>query len=256
MLASSSSGVRPDRIDAQHVRHAAIAERRCVRCHTLDRAAEMPHRGERHRRRARRPSPGDVRNHRVAEVRQVERLEVAAIPPFREQPVVETLDRAIGHLAAEIEHRLAKFAQGLDHRFALVRRAVVNRRHCEHARAVGFRRKIIRIGDRREFDEAAKPFGSGRHEVAPSSDDRRCVGFRIQRRAEHQLRRDRMQSKLEGRNDAEIPAAAAHGPEQVGMARCRRHATAGRRRSQCPPRQRCRRRGRGSDATSRSRLTG
>src|SRR4051794_13242735 len=51
-------------------------------------------------------------------------LLVAISPPFWEQAVLTALNRAIGQFAAEIEHRLAKFAQGLDRRFALVRRAI------------------------------------------------------------------------------------------------------------------------------------
>src|SRR5438105_2860461 len=81
----------------------------------------------------------------------------------------------------------AKFSQGLDRRFTLVRRAVVDCRNREHACTTRFGRKVIRIGDRRELDDAAELFGSGRHEVAPRSDNRLCVRFRIERCAEHQL---------------------------------------------------------------------
>jgi hypothetical protein len=51
----------------------------------------------------------------------------------------------------------------------------------------------------------AKLFGSPRHVVAPRGDDPGRVGFRIERRAEHQYRRDRMQAEFERRDDAEIP---------------------------------------------------
>ena len=120
-----------------------------------------------------------------------------AIAPFREQAIVETLDCAIGHLSAEIQHRIAQLTQWLDRCFALVRWAVVDRRHGEHASAVDFRRKVIRIGNCRELDQTAKPFGSSCHEVAPRRDDRRCVGFRIERRAVHQFRCNRMQPEFE-----------------------------------------------------------
>ena len=120
-----------------------------------------------------------------------------AIAPFREQAIVETLDCAIGHLSAEIQHRIAQLTQWLDRCFALVRWAIVDRRHGEHASAVDFRRKVIRIGNCRELDQTAKPFGSSCHEVAPRRDDRRCVGFRIERRAVHQFRCNRMQPEFE-----------------------------------------------------------
>ena len=62
----------------------------------------------------------------VVETREIRRFPVAAVAALRKETVVERLDGAIRHAAAEIDERLAEAAQGIHNAFALVRWPIID----------------------------------------------------------------------------------------------------------------------------------
>ena len=159
----------------------------------------------------------DVLDRVAVERAQVERLPVAAVAALREDRVVEALDRAVRHDAAEVQERRAERAQRRHHRLALLGRTVVDGREREHplpARRLGVGR-VVRNG--RELGEAAQPLRRLGHEVAPEREQLARPGLRVGGAAEHQRGRDRVQAEGEARDHAEVAATAAHRPEQVGV---------------------------------------
>ena len=165
MLAASSSGFDQIEVDAHHVRHAAIAERSGVGCDALDRPGELPHGREGHFRRTLVERRNDVLDDPVVEPGEIEGFPVAAIAALGKEAVIKGLDGAVGHLAAEVDERLAELAQGPDDRLALVGRSVIDRDQRHDANAAGLRRIGRVVGNGRELDEAAELLRRRRHEV-------------------------------------------------------------------------------------------
>ena len=114
--------ILPDRIDAQHPAHVAIAEGGGVTGHAADRAAHVPDRAQRPVGRAVGRARRDLVYHRVVQAVEIDRLEVGAMFSLGEQPVEQLLHLAVGHLAREVEQRGGQDPQRLNRRLALVRR--------------------------------------------------------------------------------------------------------------------------------------
>ena len=81
-------------------------------------------------------------------------------------------------------------------------------------------RRVLLHG--RELSKPAQRLRRFRHEVAPQWQDLICPLLGIGRGAEHELRLNRVQRKLERHDNSEIAATAAQRPQEIGILRLAR----------------------------------
>ncbi len=112
---------------------------------------------------------------------------------------------------------LAQSEQGLQQGLALVGIAGERGGHGVDALAPGGFRVPGIVRDGRELDERPDAVVLVGKEFAPEPDRRAARFDRVDRTGEVDRRADRMKRELEGRDDAEVAAAALERPEQVGV---------------------------------------
>lgn len=142
---------------------------------------------------------------------------VAAQLAVGEEGIERSLGRDEGHGAAQIQHRGAELAQRLRDPLARPRIAWVERGDDDDRLAAQRLRERRDVRQAPQHNIGAEILGGGGHEVAPAAEDVPRLGQRVDRRAEEDLRPDRVKAELERGHHPEVAAAAAHGPEEVGV---------------------------------------
>jgi hypothetical protein len=124
---------------------------------------------------------------------------------------------AVIHAAGEIGCQWRELAQRLHHTLAFLGVAGVNRGHRVDLLAPVLWREILAFGNGREFEQRADAVALVGEKVAPESNRFGAAVERVDRRAKHDLGTQRIQLELELGDHAEVAAAAAYRPEQIGI---------------------------------------
>ncbi len=139
-------------------------------------------------------------------------------------PVVPEARRVVDHaLEVRVRHRaevvdLGSGGAELAQRLApLVQRPGVHAGDRHHQLAVQVLGDLL-LGRRAQVQEGeAQPFGGVAHDVAVERHQLAAAGGRVERQPGEHLALDRVQAELERGDHAEVAAAAAQRPEQLGM---------------------------------------
>ena len=136
---------------------------------------------------------------------------------MRHQRVEHRLQRQVRLGLEPIDDRVAELFQRPDDLGPVLGRPGVARAHHDYRLAVHVLgqerqwRRELELEDRREL------VGRGGRDLAIEAQYLRRVFERVEDRPGEHDRPDRMQAVLERRDDAEVTAAAAHSPEQIGV---------------------------------------
>src|SRR5262245_31509085 len=118
-----------------------------------------------------------------------------------------------------LANRRAEFPERLDDSFAILRIACIQKRECDDSRAVN----VFSKKRQRRRQAYKSPYGefirSLCRKFAVLLQDGLRSGHRIDDEAAQHAGADRVESKLEARDDAEIAASSPKRPEEVRMLR-------------------------------------
>ena len=201
-----------------------------------------------------RPPAAAITRSSAASLRRAEvvRLPVVA-SAGRQQRIERGLEAGIGRRPerradriAELQHRRRGLLTGGDRRRS--RPAARPPPRCRGPTGQEGQRR--RLAQHRPHAQLVRGVGG---EVAPRAQHLPRLRERVDDEAGVHLGADRMQLELERRDDAEVAAAAAQGPEQIGLRRRPRRCAARRRPSRPSRRAGCRSSGHGAASASRSR---
>ena len=152
----------------------------------------------------------------VADLGQVVQL-VVVVPAVRRRLVEHRLERDVGHGRDEVDQRRAAGAQRREHALALVEVARP-RDGDDRDRAslvLGRERRLRRRGD--QHGEGRERVGRVGHQRPRRLERRARLLPRVHEHPAEHGRPDAVRAELEARDDAELAAAPAQRPEQVGV---------------------------------------